>query len=235
MARRRPARVDGRGLADNDGRLGGQQPALGFVHRTRHTVEARREVKERRPAEAVVAVPARRFGERVVDLHLRPPEAKAACGQSDRGGKRHIPQQSAVQLRRQDVADDRPCGELVSVHGSNTARAAVLDENSIHLAIRLQHAAVIADQLRQRVDEPRTAAARNRHAAQLDRDGDHLRHEAGGGSVRAETGVQHPRREEPVRAPGPKRLRQPVAGRLDELAAEGHEPAPAEPPVCLQR
>ena len=163
-------------MADDGGRLGRQQPSLSFVHRARYAVEARRHVNERRPAEAVVALPARRLGEREVDLHLRPPEAKAARSRFDCGRQRHVSQQSAVQLRRQDVADDRPRGELVSVHGSNTARATVLDENSIHLAIRFEHAAVIVDQLHQRVDEPRAAAPRDRHPAQLDGDRDHLRH-----------------------------------------------------------
>ena len=79
---------------------------------------------------------------------------------------------------------------------------------------------MVADQLHERVGELRTAAARDRHAALLHRDGDHLRHEPGGRGVGAEAGVQHPRREQAVRALRRERRLEPVAARLQQLAGE---------------
>ena len=82
---------------------------------------------------------------------------------------------------------------------------------------------MVADQLHERVGELRAAAARDRHAALLHGDGDHLRHEARRRRVRAEAGVQHPRREQPVRALRRERLLEPVAARLQQLAGERGE------------
>ena len=46
-------------------------------------------------------------------------------------------------------------------------------------------------------------------------------------------GVQHPGREQAVRALGAKGLREPVAAALHDLAAEFHEAAATETPVGL--
>ena len=97
----------------------------------------------------------------------------------------------------------------------------------------LAGAAVILDQPDERVDEARAAAARNRHAAGLDRERDHPGHEPGRGRVRPEAGVEHPRREQPVRALGAEGRRQPVAAALHELAAELRQTAASESPVGL--
>ncbi len=99
---------------------------------------------------------------------------------------------------------------------------------------RLARAALLADERDQRVGELRTAAARDRHAAFLHGDRDHLRHVAGGRRVRAEAGVQHPRREQTVRALGDERRLEPVARRDEQPAREVDRPAPAEPAKRLQ-
>ena len=93
---------------------------------------------------------------------------------------------------------------------------------------------MVADQLDERVDQLRSAPARDRHAALLDGDRDHLRHVAGGGRVRPEAGVQHPGREEAVGALGLEGVRQPVAARDRQVAGEGRQPAPPEPAVGLE-
>src|SRR5207247_7663561 len=69
----RAAGIHGQRLADDNGRLGRQQTALRFVDGARDAVEPRRQVNQRRPAEAFVALPARRLGQREVDLHLGAP------------------------------------------------------------------------------------------------------------------------------------------------------------------
>ena len=92
---------------------------------------------------------------------------------------------------------------------------------------------MVADQLGQGLDEASAHAAWNRHAAELDRDRDHLRHEAGGRRVRTEAGVQDPWREQSVRTVGLERLGQPVARRLHERARELRETAPPEPAIRL--
>ena len=74
----------------------------------------------------------------------------------------------------------------------DSARGAPRHEDTLDVAARLAGAAVIVDQPDERVDEPRAAAARNRHPTRLDRERDHPRHEAGRGGVRAEARVQHP-------------------------------------------
>ena len=71
LALGRARRVDGAGLPDDDRRLGGEQAAIGLVHRARDSVETRGDVDDRRLAErlAPTAAPPRRLVEREVDLH----------------------------------------------------------------------------------------------------------------------------------------------------------------------
>ena len=56
---------------------GGEAP-LGLVHGARDAVEPGRDVDDRRPAESLVTLPARRLGEREMDLHLGAAVAEAA-------------------------------------------------------------------------------------------------------------------------------------------------------------
>ena len=79
----------------------GSSPTFGLVHRTRHTVEARRQVDDGRPSEALVTRPPRRLRQGEVDLHLGAAVAKRRCGS---------PEQRPVQLRGCGVADHRATG-----------------------------------------------------------------------------------------------------------------------------
>ena len=87
----------------------------------------------------------------------------------------------------------------------------------------------------QRLDEPDAAAARHGHAAELDRAGDDLRHEPRDRLLGPEAGVQHPGREQPVRALGLERRAEPVARAHERAAREREQPAPAEAAVGLAR
>src|SRR5439155_9905860 len=102
----------------------------------------------------------------------------------------------------------------------DSGRTIALDENSLDVLAGLANAAVILDQANQRIDESRTAAAWNRHAAAFDREGDHACHESRRGGIRAESRVQNPRRQEPMRAFRAECRRQPVPAALDDLGAE---------------
>ena len=139
-------------------------------------------------------------------------------------------EQRAVELRRRHVADHRaPRADRRADRRSHAAARHALD---VHAG--LARAALRADERDQRIGELRAAAARNRHAALLHRDGDHLRHVAGRRRVRAEARVQHPRRQQAVRPLGRERLLEPVARRDEQPARELDRAAPAEPAVRLQ-
>ena len=141
--------------------------------------------------------------------------------------RRHVvvAQQPLVELRRRDVADHgRSAAHRPAVREPDADGRPVLDDHTLDVAARLARAAVVPDQRHERVDEARAAATRNRHPALLDRDGDHLCHEARRGRVGPEPGVQHPGREQAVRALRRERLREPVAARHEPLADEATRP-----------
>ena len=138
-----------------------------------------REVDDRRPAEPRVAVPARRLREREVDLHLAPAVPEPLRFLRDRPAGR--PQQVSVQrLRRHRRRAPPASPRSISPSAVRTpvARSA-LDDDLVDLPPGLACAARVADDPGQRLDQPDAAAARHRHPAELDRDADHLRHEAG--------------------------------------------------------
>ena len=129
----RPARVHRQRLADDDGRLGRQQPALGLVDGARDAVEPGREVDDRRLAEPLVALPARRLGEREVDLHL----ASGRSGTGARGGEpaRRTVEEPAVELGRRDVAiTARSRRDRLAVRRAARRRAPVRDEHALDVA-----------------------------------------------------------------------------------------------------
>src|SRR5207248_8646016 len=64
-------RIDRQRLTCDDGRLGRQESALGFVDCTRYSIEPGRQMHDRRLAEPLVAFPPWRLREREVNLHLR--------------------------------------------------------------------------------------------------------------------------------------------------------------------
>ncbi len=191
---------------------------------------------DRRPAEPLVAVPARGLGQGEVDLHLGAPVAEAARGLDD--GLRHLclVEQPLVQLRRRHVGDHRSLGRDDLAAGEPDAdRAARAHEHALDVLPGLADTVAVADQAHERLREHRAATARHRHPALLHSHCDHLRHEAGGRRVGAEAGVQHPRREQPVRPLRRERLLEPVAARLEQLAGEDGEAPPSEPPERLRR
>ena len=230
LARRGAALVHRQGLAADDRRLGRQQPPLRLVHRARDAVEPRRDVNDRRPAEALVAVPPRGLGEREVDLHLRSPVPEPPCGLGH--GRRHLGlvEQALVELRRRHVGDHGPlCRHDLAAGEPDAGRPAGPDEHALGVLARFADAAAVADQAHERVGEHGAAAARHRHPALLDRDRDHLRHEARGRGVRTEPRVQDPGRQQAVSTLRRERLLQPVAARLEQLAGEGGGARAAEP------
>ena len=101
------------------------------------------------------------------------------------------------------------------------------------LASGLDSSAGVAHDRSERVDKPDAATARHRHPAELDRDGDHLRHESRQRGIRADSRVQNPRREQSARPLVVERLGHPVAARGERVAGELEQAAPAQAPVRL--
>src|SRR6185312_16136111 len=98
-----------------------------------------------------------------------------------------------VELRRCDVADD--CSvrtDGVAAYQPYSGRTTRLDEDSLNVTVGLANAAVISDQAHERIDQPRAAAARNRHAARFDRERDHTGHEPRRGGIGTESRVEDP-------------------------------------------
>ena len=191
-------------LPADDRRLGGEQPALGLVDGARDTVETRRHVDDRAAGEplGLGAAPARRLVEREVDLHLGAAVAESRRRVGDGGRHVRAAEQRAVELGRRHARDNGARrGDDLAVGEADAGRAAVRDENLLHVSLEAHLAAGVGDDPGQRVDEPDAAANRHRHPAELQRGGDHLRHEAGRRLIRPEPRVQDPRREHAVSAP----------------------------------
>ena len=129
----------------------------------------------------------------------------------------------------------RAARDLLAVGEAHALAPARRARAPLDVAAGLAGAAVILDQAHERLHEPRAAAARNRHPALLHRDADHLGHEPRGGRVGAEAGVQHPGREQSVRAIRGEGVGQPVATRGQHVAGELDRASAAEPPVGLRR
>ncbi len=118
---------------------------------------------DRRAVQAFVTVPARRFRQRKMDLHLGAAVAKEARAFTHRGGHGLVGEQPLVQLRRRDVCDDGALGGDALAAGETHADSApTANEHALDVLARLAHAAVIADQPHERVGKFRSAAARNR-------------------------------------------------------------------------
>ena len=139
----------------------GQQAALRLVDRARDAVEARRQVHDRRLAEPLVAVPARRLGEREVDLHLGAAVPEAASALAERRRDLDLGEEPLVQLRRRHVRDHRAARvDPLAVRQHDAGRAPRPDVDALDVAPGLARAAVVADQLHER----RRAASRRRRA-----------------------------------------------------------------------
>ena len=141
-----------------------------------------------------------------MDLHLGAAVAEAAAGLRRRrpAGRRGAGRRAGSASRSRSP---RAAASNVSPAVVRTPVAAPsLHEDRVDLGVRPAGAAVVLDQPHERVGEPGAAALRHRHPALLDRDRDHLGHEAGGGGVGPEAGVEHPGREQAVRALGGERV-----------------------------
>src|SRR3984893_4062513 len=192
-------------------------------------------MNDRRPAEAIVAVPARPLGQGEVDLHLGAAEAEPLprFGNIRRSVGRF--QQAYIQLRRGDVADDGAFGSGGAPSLEPHSRgASSLDENSLYVGAGLADSTVILDEANERIDETRTTTARNRHTPGFDRERDHAGHESRRSRIRPEPRMEDPRRQEPVRALRLERGRQPVSAALHDLGAELGETAAPQTAVCLR-
>ena len=229
----RARRVHRQRLADDDRRLGRQQPALGLVDRARDAVEARRDVDDRGAREALVAVPARRLGEREVDLHLRAAEAEAPAGFRDRRPRRL--EQPPVELRRRHVAiTARRGADLLAVaepHARRPGRRATTTRSTSRPVSQAPPWSSIS----------RTSASTRRAPPprgigmppSCDRDAITwvMKPDAaasGPSPVWSTHGASRPCARSDANV-----VRQPVAARRQHVAAERREPAAAEPPVRL--
>ncbi|HWH06078.1 MAG TPA: hypothetical protein VNT23_06550, partial [Gaiellaceae bacterium] len=126
-----------------------------------------------------------------MDLHLAAPVAEPARRRRDALRHGRVGEQAPVELRRGDAgehgtlgADDLAAGE------AHARRFAVRHEDPRHLRLGAELAARLAHDRREALDQADTAALRHRHPAELERAGDHLRHEAGGRLVGPEARVQ---------------------------------------------
>ena len=238
LALRRASRIDGGGLADDDRRLGRQQTALCLVDGARDAVQAGRHMQQGRARESLGLGrgPLRQRVQREVDLHAR--TAVAIGLRRLPVGRRHLAlaQELPVELLGRDARDHGTRGrDRLAACQPDAGGAAARDEHALDVGTGAQLAAALAHDPGQRLDEPDAAAARHGHAAELDRAGDDLRHEAGERLLRPEAGVQHPRREQPVRALRREGRAGPVACADERAAREREQPPPAERAVGLAR
>ena len=120
-----------------------------------------------------------------MDLHAGPAVAVPAGGGVNVGRHLALGQELEVEPGRRHACDDRLRGlddlPALEPHGR---RAPVRDENSLDVGAGSHLAAGVADDPYQAFDELPAASPWYRHPAELERAGDHLRHEARDGVVR---------------------------------------------------
>ena len=150
-------------------------------------------------------------------------DARAVQQLEIQGLRGHVRKHGALRLHDRSVG--RP----------HAGRAPAGNHDPLHRPAGLAHASGVADDRCQRLDQPNAASARHRHPAELDRDRDHLRHEARRRRVGPEAGVQHPGREQTVDALRLEGFGQPVARGRENVAGERDQPPAAESAVRLQR
>ena len=102
------------------------------------------------------------------------------------------------------------------------------DEHALDLDAAANLATGVAHDPGQAVDENAAAALRDGHSSELERAGDHLRHEAGRRLIWPEPGVEHPWGEQAVSCIGLERVAEPVAAARENAADVLEQPAPAE-------
>ena len=112
-------------------------------------------------------------------------------------------QQAAIQLRRRDVAHHVPAKDRAAIVQQHAIRLAALNQHLDHVGAGLEFAALVLDQLAERHHRLRVAAFDHRHSDRLERERDDLEHHCGQGAFRAQTGMQHPRRQQGPEQFGP--------------------------------
>ena len=122
-------------------------------------------------------------------------------------------QEAPVELGRGHVRDNG----LARIHRAaaleaHARRTAAADDHLLDVGAGLELAAGVAHDARERLDEADASPLRHRHPAELDRDGDHARHEARRRRVGTEARMQHPGREQSVRLRRHERLGRPSPG-----------------------
>ena len=106
-----------------------------------------------------------------MDLHLGTAVAERRSRLADVCGDVAGPEQTPVQLRRRDVADHGAAGtDHLTAGRADAGGPPTCGEDALDIRFAAAGAAVVLDQPHERVDEPRAAAARDRHAPGLDRD-----------------------------------------------------------------
>ena len=96
-----------------------------------------------------------------MNLHLGAAVAEPRARPRDRSRHVTVGEQPLVELRRRHVREHRAIGEdRLPVGELDPDGLPALHEHALDVAAGLAHAALIADQAHERVDEARTAAAR---------------------------------------------------------------------------
>ncbi len=195
----RPRRVERERLPERDRRLGREQAAVGLVDRARDAVEPGSEVEQRHPREPLVAAPARPLVQREVDLHLAAPVAEATRGIAHARRRVALREQGPVELRRAS----RTRAPRVTRGSSRRRRAGLPVARPSETRIRSTSASV-----RSSPPASRTIAASPSTSLTPPPLGTGIPPSWSAqaitcvmnpdGLVRAEPGVQHPRREQPV-------------------------------------
>ena len=171
-----------------------------------------------------------------MDLHARAPVTEAPGGVPDLRRRLLLREQAAVELRRGDARDHALAGmDALTACEPHAVGASAREQHALDIGARAQLAAALAHDRGERFHEGGAAALRHRHAAELEGARDDLRHEAAARLLGPQPRVQHPGREQAVRALGCERGGEPVA-RADERAArEFEQAATAELAVGLAR
>ena len=161
-------------------------------------------IGQRARRSASAPAPARRLVEREVDLHLGAAVAESRRCVGDGGRHVRAAEQRAVELGRRHAGDDgaRRGRRARRRRGERRSRGRSRRESVARRASR-RTSPPASVTIPASASTSRIAAAdRHRHAAELERGGDHLRHEARRRLIRAEARVQHPRREDAARRLG---------------------------------
>src|SRR6266511_1399717 len=185
-------------------------------------------------AETFVTFPPRRLRQGEVNLHVAAAETETSRSLGYPGRNISGIAQALVGLRGRDAADDCTLGSGgVAADKPDSGGTTAFDENSLHVMAGLADPTVISHQADERIDEPRAAAARNRHAAGFDREGDHAGHESRRGPIGSESRVENPRRQEPVRGLRPERRPEQPGLADDDVRVGGRETAASKTAIGL--